>query len=72
MLHSRSSSTPTVELVFSQILQGLGGGIAATASQVSAQASVPHAEVAMATAVVLLLTEIGGAVGSAIGNHSAI
>lgn len=35
--------------------------------QVAAQGSVPHSGVAMATAVVLLWTEIGGAVGSAIG-----
>ncbi|OJA19063.1 hypothetical protein AZE42_09040 [Rhizopogon vesiculosus] len=32
---------------------------------VGAQASVPHADVGMITAVVLLLTEIGGAVGNA-------
>ena len=35
--------------------------------QVAAQGSVPHSGVAMATAIVLLWTEIDGAVGSAIG-----
>lgn len=35
--------------------------------QVAAQGSVPHSGVAMATAIVLLWTEIGGAVGNAIG-----
>lgn len=45
----------------------MGGGFAAVASQVGAQASVTHADVGMATAVVLLLTEIGGAVGGSIG-----
>jgi len=37
------------------------------ALQVAAQGSVPHSGVAMATAIVLLWTEIGGAVGNAIG-----
>lgn len=50
-----------------QIIQGFGGGFAAVASQVGAQASVPHAEVAIVTAMVLLVTEIGGAIGTAIG-----
>ncbi|KAH8109673.1 drug:h+ antiporter [Phellopilus nigrolimitatus] len=66
MIHSRGALANTTELVFTQILQGLGGGMAAASSQVGAQASVPHVDVAMVTAVVLLLTEIGGAVGSAI------
>lgn len=47
----------------------MGGGFAAAASQVGAQASVPHADVAMVTAVTLLLTEIGGAIGGALGAH---
>lgn len=50
-----------------QIIQSIGGGIAAVSSQVGAQASVTHKNVAMVTAVVLLITEIGGAIGSAIG-----
>ena len=57
----------SVELVWTQILQGIGGGFAAVTSQVGAQASVFHADVAMTTALVLLLTEIGGSVGSAVG-----
>lgn len=67
MIHSRGANGSTAELVWTQILQGLGGGMAAVASQVGAQASVPHADVAMVTAAVLLVTEIGGAIGSAIG-----
>ncbi|PAV16768.1 MFS polyamine transporter [Pyrrhoderma noxium] len=66
MLHSRGANGSTVEIVWTQILQGLGGGFAAVAMQVGAQASVPHSDVAIVTAVVLLLTEIGGAVGSAV------
>ncbi|KAG6862553.1 hypothetical protein C0995_000101 [Termitomyces sp. Mi166 len=66
MIHSRGASGSDAELVWTQLLQGIGGGFAAVASQVGAQAAVPHADVAMCTAVVLLITEIGGAIGSGI------
>ncbi|KAJ7599324.1 drug:h+ antiporter [Mycena floridula] len=66
MIHSRGANASDTEVVWTQILQGLGGGFAAVASQVGAQASVPHIDVAMATAVVLLITEIGGAIGNAV------
>ncbi|CAE7136928.1 unnamed protein product [Rhizoctonia solani] len=66
MIHSRGAKGNTGELVMTQVIQGLGGGFAAVASQVSAQASVPHSEVAIVTAMVLLVTEIGGAIGTAV------
>ncbi|XP_006455502.1 hypothetical protein AGABI2DRAFT_187797 [Agaricus bisporus var. bisporus H97] len=66
MIHSRGANASDAEIVWSQLLQGIGGGIAAVASQVGAQASVTHSDVAMATAVVLLITEIGGSIGSSI------
>ncbi|KII91403.1 hypothetical protein PLICRDRAFT_173255 [Plicaturopsis crispa FD-325 SS-3] len=66
MIHSRGANAGTGELVMTQVLQGMGGGFAAVAIQVGAQASVKHADVAVVTAVVLLVTEIGGAVGTAI------
>ncbi|KAI5993196.1 hypothetical protein EDC04DRAFT_1276352 [Pisolithus marmoratus] len=65
MIHSRGASSSSAELVATQILQGLGGGLAAISSQVGAQASVTHADVAIITALVLLLTEIGAATGNA-------
>ncbi|KAI5118116.1 hypothetical protein M0805_003470 [Coniferiporia weirii] len=65
MIHSRGAQASTAEIVWTQILQG-AGGFSAAAMQVGAQASVSHVDVAMVTAVVLLLTEIGGAVGSAV------
>ncbi|KIJ51356.1 hypothetical protein M422DRAFT_43910 [Sphaerobolus stellatus SS14] len=71
MINSRGADAPDAEIVWSQLLQGIGGGFAAVAAQTNAQASVTHTDVAMVTAVVLLLTEIGGAVGSAIGNMPA-
>ncbi|KAI0781782.1 drug:h+ antiporter [Abortiporus biennis] len=66
MIHSRGANSSDAELVWTQILQGMGGGFAAVASQVGAQASVTHADVAIVTAVVLLWTEIGGGVGGAL------
>ncbi|RPD68964.1 hypothetical protein L226DRAFT_563665 [Lentinus tigrinus ALCF2SS1-7] len=54
------------ELVWTQILQGGGGGFAAVCSAVGAQASVPHADVAMVIALVLLWTEIGAGVGGSV------
>ncbi|WWD18029.1 hypothetical protein CI109_102476 [Kwoniella shandongensis] len=65
MLKARSASGNTAELVLCQILQGLGGGFAAIAIQVSAQAAVAHVDVATVTAMVLLITEVGNSVGSA-------
>ena len=65
MIHSRGANAS--DACRSQLLQGIGGGFSAVSLQVSAQASVPHADVAMVTAVVLLITEIGGAIGTAIG-----
>lgn len=69
MIHSRGANASDAEIVWSQLLQGIGGGMAAVTIQVSAQASVPHVDVAMVTAVVLLITEIGGAIGGAIGKR---
>ncbi|KAF9269901.1 drug:h+ antiporter [Marasmius fiardii PR-910] len=66
MIHSRGAQGSTAEVVWTQIIQGMGGGIAAITSQVGAQASVTHVDVAMVTAIVLLFAEVGGAVGNAI------
>ncbi len=66
MIHARSPAGNTASLVMCQVLQGLGGGFAAISIQVSAQAAVAHVDVATVTAMVLLITEVGNAVGSAI------
>ncbi|KAJ7073780.1 drug:h+ antiporter [Mycena amicta] len=57
MFYARSH-TSTAALVMTQIIQGLGGGIAATAAQIGAQGAVPHQDVALATAALLLSAEI--------------
>ncbi|KAJ6622918.1 hypothetical protein B0H10DRAFT_1787296 [Mycena sp. CBHHK59/15] len=64
MFYARSH-TNTAALVMTQIIQGLGGGIAAVASQIGAQGAVPHQDVALATAALLLSAEVGGVVGTA-------
>ena len=69
MIHSRGANASDAEVVMTQIIQGFGGGFASVCSQVAAQAAVPHADMAITTAMVLLWTEIGGAVGSAIGEY---
>jgi MFS family permease len=66
MIRYREASSSTVQIVFPQIIQGLGGGLMGVTLQVAAQVSVRHQYVAMVTAFVLLMTEIGGACGTAI------
>ncbi|OSD00087.1 drug:h+ antiporter [Trametes coccinea BRFM310] len=66
MIHARGADGSDAELVWTQILQGTGGGFAAICSGIGAQASVPHTDVAMITALVLLWTEIGAGVGGSI------
>lgn len=69
MIHARSPSGNTASLVMCQVLQGLGGGFAAISIQVSAQAAVAHVDVATVTAMVLLITEVGNSVGSAVATE---
>ena len=58
------------ELVLSQVLQSFGGFVSIT-EFTAAQASVQHKHVAMALAFNLLITEIGGAIGSSIGTPTS-
>ncbi|KAF7364038.1 MFS domain-containing protein [Mycena sanguinolenta] len=64
MFYARSH-TNTAALVMTQIIQGMGGGVASVASQIGAQGAVPHQDVALATAALLLSAEVGGVVGTA-------
>ncbi|KAK0230661.1 drug:h+ antiporter [Armillaria fumosa] len=66
MIHSRGANGSDVEIVWTQIIQSMGGGMSAITIQTAAQASVSHKDVATATAMVLLLTEIGGAIGNSV------
>ncbi|KAJ7154185.1 drug:h+ antiporter [Mycena filopes] len=62
---AKSNHPSAHQKVMTQIIQGLGGGIAAVASQIGAQGAVPHQDVALATAALLLSAEVGGVVGTA-------
>lgn len=53
-------------LVMSRVLVSLGGAITVTSTQVAAQGSVPHADMALAMAILSLWTSLGGSVASAI------
>ncbi|KAF5383397.1 hypothetical protein D9757_006152 [Collybiopsis confluens] len=66
MIKSKGAHGSTGFLVICQVLQGLGGGIAACSTQLLAQGSVRHQDLGTATAFVLLFTAIGNAVGSAL------
>ncbi|KAK0453763.1 drug:h+ antiporter [Armillaria borealis] len=66
MIHSRGANASDVEIVWTQIIQSMGGGMSAITIQTAAQASVSHKDVATVTAMVLLLTEIGGAIGNSV------
>ena len=70
MIHSRGANASDVEVVWAQLLQGWGGGFAVVATHVSSQASVPHADLALVSAIIVLWAEIGGAIGTAIGKPS--
>jgi hypothetical protein len=53
-------------LVWSRILVSIGGGCSVISSQVAVQASVPHQDMAIASANLALWTQVGGSIGSAI------
>ncbi|KAL8284197.1 hypothetical protein RQP46_004946 [Phenoliferia psychrophenolica] len=59
MIKSRGAHGSTGFLVITQVLQGMGGGIASCSCQLLAQASVPHQDLSTVTAFVLLFAEIG-------------
>ncbi|KAL1407897.1 hypothetical protein Q8F55_007333 [Vanrija albida] len=56
----------TGTLVMGRILMSVGGGTLFITTQVAAQASVPHADMAMAVAIIGLWTQLGGGIGAAI------
>ena len=67
MVHSCGVQGSVAEFVWTQILQGMGGGLALTCCLVSLQASVSHVDVAITTAWALMSNSIGTAVGTAVG-----
>lgn len=66
MIQGRGSTTATAALIAHPILIGGGGGLSVVASGVALQASVKHSQVALATAMLTLWTNIGGSIGDAV------
>lgn len=66
LIRYRAEGVGIGTLVGCQIAVGAGGGMLNVPAQLGVQASVRHTNVAAATAAFLTITEIGGAVGSAI------
>lgn len=66
MMRSRDLDAPTWELALSQVIGGVGGGFTTIAVQTGCQSVVGHQDVAIATAIFLTITQVGGAVGGSI------
>lgn len=66
MIRYRSEDSSTSQIVGTQIVVGIGGGLVNVPAQLGVQAAVAHSDVAAVTAIFLTIVEIGGAVGGAI------
>lgn len=66
MIRYRVQGSTIAQIVGTQIVMGIGGGMLNVPTQLGVQASVSHGDVAAATAIYLTIVEIGGAVGVAI------
>ncbi|KAL3497032.1 siderophore iron transporter mirC [Aspergillus germanicus] len=65
LLYRKEGSSPA-QVLGTQIIVGMGGGLLNVPVQLGVQASASHQEVAAATAMFLTSMEMGGAVGAAI------
>lgn len=66
MLLYRREGSSQVQILGTQVIVGIGGGLLNVPVQLGVQASASHQEVAAATAMFLTSMEMGGAVGAAI------
>ncbi|KAJ1033794.1 hypothetical protein NDA16_000004 [Ustilago loliicola] len=65
-LYGRNGNLTTMVIVWSQILNSLGGACSVVGTRVASQASVPHQDLASIIAQLALWTRLGGAIGTAI------
>ncbi|QRW00157.1 major facilitator superfamily transporter [Ceratobasidium sp. AG-Ba] len=65
MVAANGAIAPTVQLVWTQILIGIGGAFSVVGSRVGSQASVPHEDLASVIALLSLWSSLGTSVGSA-------
>ncbi|KAJ5349687.1 Siderochrome-iron transporter MirC [Penicillium brevicompactum] len=66
MLTCRGEGASHLQVLGTQVIVGIGGGLVNVPVQLGVQASASHQEVAAATAMFLTSMEMGGAVGAAI------
>ncbi|KAL2867642.1 putative siderochrome-iron transporter [Aspergillus lucknowensis] len=66
MVRLRTNESSIAELFVVQLVQGVGSGIIETIIIVAAQISVPHAELAQVTSLIMLGTFLGNGIGSAV------
>lgn len=66
MLRYRNTDSSTAQVVWTQIVVGIGGGMINVPAQLAVQVSSLHQEVGATTALFLTIVSIGGAIGSAI------
>lgn len=66
MIKFRTSTATLGQIIFAQLLTGVGGGTINVPAQLGLQAACAHTNVAVATAMFLTMANIGGAVGSAV------
>ncbi|KAK8214020.1 major facilitator superfamily domain-containing protein [Phyllosticta capitalensis] len=66
MIRLRGAHNSTAELFVVQLIQGVGSGFIQQIALVAAQVEVPHSELAQISALVLLITFLGSAVGSCV------
>lgn len=65
--HATSQPTDAV-LVISQVLVGAGGAVSIISSYIGVQGSVPHQDMAIATAVLNLISSIGSSITVAVSS----
>ena len=66
MVAFRTEAATTAQIVIAQVFTGIGGGTINVPAQVGLQAACKHQDVAIATAMFLTFTSVGGAVGNAV------
>lgn len=66
MIKYRGSGSSTFQVVMPQVLMGLGGGFMTANMLIVAQAAVSHEELSIVTGFILLVLELGAAIGSAV------
>lgn len=68
MIDGKNARTNTLSLVWSQILDGAGGGFNVVATGVALQACVPHRDISISMAILSLCSYIGQSIGSAVAS----